>query len=290
MPTYTRKAMTRRYDNYAKDKEMSDDQIVSVRSALYKRIARDIERLISLMSFSDGDRVLDAGCGAGRFIVRTRKNCRCEVFGVDTSRNMIERARKRVPDANYLIADVLYLPFRREAFTAIICHSVLWHIPSELGKSYFNGDIYERGLREFRRVLKERGRVLFNVNNPFHLQSIIGFFANAIKTKLLKNVGVRTYNIALGKAKSILGELDFKISDVIASGYYPVLLETLFAPFHRLPSENTINWYYNSFDRLENIVKRKNCLHIFAQTFDIKAIKNEMVNDSISANVFKDDF
>jgi len=120
MSPYNKKRMTRWYDKYAKDKEISDDQIVSVPSARYKRMRVRIEHYISLMSFSDDDLVLDAGCGAGRFIHRIRKTMSCQIFGVDTSRNMIERARKRVPDADYLIADVLYLPFRREAFTAVI--------------------------------------------------------------------------------------------------------------------------------------------------------------------------
>jgi ubiquinone/menaquinone biosynthesis C-methylase UbiE len=167
--------MTKWYDKYARDKKIGDDQIVSVSSARYKCIARDIQRLITLMWFSDNDRVLDAGCGAGRFIDRIRRIKGCQIFGVDTSRNMIRRARKKVPDANYLIADVLYLPFRRKTFTAVICFSVLWHIPSKKGSFHFNIDIYEKGLREFKRVLKGGGRVLFNVNNPFHPQSIIVF-------------------------------------------------------------------------------------------------------------------
>jgi predicted TPR repeat methyltransferase len=61
------------YNTYAKDKEVTDDQIVSVPSARYKHILVNIEQLISLMSFSDADRVLDAGCGAGRFIYGIRK-------------------------------------------------------------------------------------------------------------------------------------------------------------------------------------------------------------------------
>lgn len=272
MSPYKKKRMTKWYDKYAKDKEINDDQIVSVPSERYKRIAREIEHYISLMSFSDDDRVLDAGCGAGRFIHKIRKTSSCHIFGVDTSRNMIERARRRVPDASYLIADVLYLPFRRDAFTAVICYSVLWHIPSKTGSLHFNSDIYERGLKEFKRVLRASGRVLFNINNPFHLQSIIDFFVSVIRVKLLGNVGLQTYKISFRATKSILTKLGFRISDVVASGYYPVLLETFFIPFHRVASENIINLYYNSFDRLENFAERKNLLHTFAYTFVIKTI------------------
>jgi len=273
MFTWNKKTMAERYDEYAKDASIEDDQIVSVQSARYKRIARDVEKLISLMSLKDHDRVLDAGCGAGRFIYRIRKTRSCQIVGIDTSREMIKRARKRCPDANYIIADVLHLPFIEGYFTTVICVSVLWHIPSETGSFPFNRDIYEWGLREFKRALAVGGKVLFNIGNPFHLQSIIHLFTTAINVKLLKNAGLQTYTISLKMAENILTILGFRISDVVPHGYYPIFLETLYLPFRRTPSENMIDRYYNLFDRLENWSRRRTLLHNFAYTVIIRAIK-----------------
>jgi hypothetical protein len=98
------------------------------------------------------------------------------------------------------------------------------------------------------------------------------FFASVIKVKLVRDVGLQTYKMPLRTAKNISTKLGFRISDVIASGHYPLLLETLFIPFHRMPSENIINWYYNTFDPLNDSAERKNLLHSFAHTFVIKAI------------------
>jgi len=273
MSVWDKRAVSEWYDKYAKDKEeVTDDQIVSVPSWRYKLVLKDIEQLISLMNFSNEDSVLDAGCGAGRFIYRIKKKKNCQVFGIDTSRNMIKRAKKRTPEASYLIADILHLPFRSRAFTAVVCYSVLWHIPSERGSLFFNGDIYEKGLKEFKRVLEVDGKVLFNVSNPFHLQSIVEFFTDIIKVKLFKRVELSTYKMHLTLAKCILTKLGFKISDIVSSGYYPVLLETLYFPFHRFPSEKIISSYYDSFRRLEKFARGKN-LRTFAHTFVIKAIK-----------------
>lgn len=276
MPNWNKKATAKWYNDYAKDEKIPADQIVSVPSVRYKRIVRDVEYTISLMSLNDDDRVLDAGCGAGRFICRIRKTKSCRIVGIDTSRKMIERAKKRVANADYLIADVLHLPLMEEYFTAVICHSVLWHIPSETGSFYFNKDIYEKGFREFRRVLVAGGKMLFNVSNPFHLQSIIHLFIRAVNVKLLKSVGLQTYKISQAMVKHILTTLGFKISDVVASGYYPVLLETLYIPFGRTPSENMINIYYNAFDRLDNWLRRKTLFHTLAHTLIIKAIKRRV--------------
>jgi hypothetical protein len=134
-----------------------------------------------------------------------------------------------------------------------------------------------KGLREFKRVLEHNGRVLFNISNPLHPQSIMDFFVSAIRAQSLRNAGLQiykmqTYKVPLETAKKILTKLGFTISDVIASGHYPVLIETFFAPFFRAPSESVINWYYSPFDRLENVAKGKNLLHTFAHTFVIKAI------------------
>lgn len=275
--TWDKEAMTKYYNEFAKTEQIVDDQIVSVPSARYKHIIRSVEQLISLMNFNEDDRVLDAGCGAGRFISRIQKTKRCQIFGIDTSPNMIMRARKRISEANFLIADILNLPFQREIFTSVISYSVLWHIPSKTGSIYFNFDIYERGLSEFRRVLKVGGRVLFNIDNPFHLQSIIDLFGHIINVKLLKKMGLQTYKMPLKMAKNMLSRLGFQISNVIASGLYPFLLETLYLPFKSNPSENTINWFYDSFNRLEKIAMRKNFLHLFASYFVIIAIKLHII-------------
>lgn len=114
--------------------------------------------------------------------------------------------------------------------------------------------------------------MLFNITNPFHLESIIVFFINIIKVKLLKNIGLQTYNMSIGKTKNILTRLGFKISDLVASGYYPIHLETLFVPFCRVPSENMIDRYYDFYNRFEKFNWLNSLLKPFVHTFEIQAI------------------
>jgi ubiquinone/menaquinone biosynthesis C-methylase UbiE len=269
--SWDKKDMIKWYDEYANDRRISDDQIVSVQSGRYKRIAHDIDQLILSLNLNDNDYVLDAGCGAARFISRLRRTKACGIVGVDASRNMIRRAKERAPYASYVLADVLNLPFRKTTFTVVVCLSVLWHIPSERSR-YINYDIYERGLQEIKRVLAKGGLTVFNISNPFHLQSIIDFLGDLTQTKLHKNVELRNYKLPLGMAKRILTKLGLVPLDVVATGFYPMLLETFYIPFHRPPSEERINRYYDSFERLGNLAWIRRVLQPFAETFVVKAI------------------
>jgi predicted TPR repeat methyltransferase len=57
-------------------------------------------------AFSIGDRVLDLGCGAGRFALRVGRDAGMYV-GVDASAAMIEVARSKCPDLNFVVADLI---------------------------------------------------------------------------------------------------------------------------------------------------------------------------------------
>jgi SAM-dependent methyltransferase len=56
--------------------------------------------------FTPGDRVLDLGCGAGRFARRVERLCG-GYLGVDASPRMIETARKNLPNLTFEVADIV---------------------------------------------------------------------------------------------------------------------------------------------------------------------------------------
>ncbi|UCF09480.1 MAG: class I SAM-dependent methyltransferase [Candidatus Bipolaricaulota bacterium] len=94
----------------------------------YERYADWVEILADHVP--DGSPVLDIGCGCGLPATKLLAT-RFDVTGVDFSRVQIERARRLVPRAHFLCADVQALAFDPETFDAIVSFYTIIHMPLE---------------------------------------------------------------------------------------------------------------------------------------------------------------
>lgn len=103
-----------------------------------------------------GEKVLDLGCGNGRF-VEVLRDKNIDYFGIDISERLIEIAKKNYPEAKFQVADALNLPFASNFFNKVYSISVLHHIPSEKLRLQF--------LKEAKRTLKPEGLLILRVWN-----------------------------------------------------------------------------------------------------------------------------
>lgn len=75
------------------------------REALFDAVLAPVTRaVLAAAEVSDGDRVLDVGCGSGTLLAATVAEG-AEVVGIDISATMVAAARARVPEATVLLAD-----------------------------------------------------------------------------------------------------------------------------------------------------------------------------------------
>ena len=100
------------------------------------------------------DRVLDLGCGNGRFYNSFIKKD-VEYFGVDPSSNLIEIAKGNHPQGNFQIASADSLPFSNDYFNKVYSIAVLHHISSP--------ELRQQFLKEAKRVLKQDGYLILTV-------------------------------------------------------------------------------------------------------------------------------
>jgi demethylmenaquinone methyltransferase / 2-methoxy-6-polyprenyl-1,4-benzoquinol methylase len=94
-----------------------------------------------------GDRVLDACCGTGDLALEARRHGG-EVTGLDFSERMLERARRKSAEIEWVQGDALAAPFADGSFDA-----------ATVGFGVRNVDDLEACLRELRRVLRPGGRL-----------------------------------------------------------------------------------------------------------------------------------
>jgi cyclopropane fatty-acyl-phospholipid synthase-like methyltransferase len=85
-----------------------------------------IEELLS--NLDDGADVLDLGCGGGGTAAQAVA-AQHRYTGVDLSTAQIERARERIPQGRFLIADVTQLELDPASFDAVISLFMFGHIP-----------------------------------------------------------------------------------------------------------------------------------------------------------------
>lgn len=81
-----------------------------------------------------GGRVLDLGCGTGIPAARLL-SLQFAVTGVDLSDVMVRRARRAVPDARFIRADLATVRFPPESFDAVIAFYSLFHLPRDQHRS-----------------------------------------------------------------------------------------------------------------------------------------------------------
>lgn len=105
-------------------------------------------RLTAEAAVRPGDRALDACCGTGDLALADLRAGAREVIGLDFSERMLERARRKSPDVEWVRGDMLQLPYEADRFDAVT-----------VGFGIRNVDDLEAGLRELRRVLGPEGRL-----------------------------------------------------------------------------------------------------------------------------------
>lgn len=176
---------------------MDKDSIVKKR---YERIAKEYDsrrfgsepgKIIDkrqkkvLLEFLRGmpknSKIIEVGCGSGRFLEFLGKNGFKNLYGIDQSKEMLKIAGRRTK-ANLRKGDIYNIPFKKDFFDVVFSIHVLMHLKKP-----------EQALKEMVRIAKRR--IIFEVNNKNSISGILAFM----------NPGYRPRFFSLGEIEKMTG-------------------------------------------------------------------------------------
>jgi SAM-dependent methyltransferase len=112
-------------------------------------------------------RVLDVGCGNGRYLAALRGRD-IDAVGCDLSPGMLDTARST--GAPLLNGDMTDLPLASATFDVVLAPHVLYHVADRLAAA-----------QELRRVLRPAGRCLVITNGTDHMRSLRSLVESAVR-------------------------------------------------------------------------------------------------------------
>lgn len=163
-----------------------------------------------------GERVLDLGCGAGRFVAALR-DAGADPVGVEIAQEALDRAARVAPGADLrLLEPDGSVPLAHGSVDLVWCSEVLEHVadPGHL-------------LLEARRVLRPGGRLLVTV--PFHGRVKAAGIAVARFDAHFDPQGQHLRFFTRASLARTLGAAGFERIAVRAAGGLPLLRESLVA-------------------------------------------------------------
>lgn len=150
------------------------------------------------------DKILDAGCGLGRWVIFLSKKG-YQIIGVDNYKEAISRLKKADSFLSLKVADVCKLPFKNEEFDVYLSFGVVEH--------FENGPT--KALREANRVLKRGGLIILETphdNLLRRFKRFCGRFKRFFKKqKVTIPLQFYEYRYKTSELKNFLGNAGFKI-------------------------------------------------------------------------------
>lgn len=111
---------------------------------------RAVRRALNVADVRKGARILDIGCGTGRWLRRYREMA-LDPIGIDATPTMIRLALERGTGSPVAVGQAQHLPFEDARFDCVSDITVVQHIPTP---------IQTQALGEMLRVLKPGGRLI----------------------------------------------------------------------------------------------------------------------------------
>jgi 23S rRNA (guanine745-N1)-methyltransferase len=190
---------------------------VAARRRLHDRgVSGPLLRGISeMMAASAGDVVLDAGCGDGFYLGSLALEAGFDAHGVDISTHAVDLAARRYPPGGgkfeWIVANAdRYIPYADRSFSAVLS------ITARMNAA------------EFRRVLRDDGRLLVAIPSPEDLVELRHRMGEAGRDRVERTVETFADGFTLVDRRRVTTTADLDadaVQDILVSIYRPIRAE-----------------------------------------------------------------
>ena len=165
-----------------------------------------------MMAASHGDIVLDAGCGDGFYLGTLANEAGFDAHGVDISTHAVDAAARRYPPGEkqfeWIVANAdRYIPYADRTFSRIIS------ITARMNAA------------EFRRVLRDDGRLLVAIPSPEDLMELRSRMGEAGRDRVERTLETfaRRFTLVERRRVTTAADLDAEaVQDILVSIYRPM--------------------------------------------------------------------
>lgn len=207
-------------DQYKSDKNLN------LRSNLHSYNINKVdwdEWCFKQMSFPKNARILELGCGVGKFWYKNKDNINknLEITLSDFSKSMLKIAKNKLKEVNdnfiYKVINAEDIPYKDESFDVVIAQHMIYFVPN-----------IEKALAEIKRVLSSGGIFYVTANSCESMAEL-----NELAEKFAPNLGLNSngfsnrFDLENGKAmlKKYFSKIDVEILDgkIIVDDAKPVV-------------------------------------------------------------------
>ena len=140
------------------------DTLYQERGIVQKEPSPKASDAVNFFRTAKTGRILDLGCGTGRHTAYLARNG-FGVLGCDSSEAALRFARGVLPEVEFQVCDVGWLPYRNQSVDSIFCHAVIQH-----------GTLVtiKKAIAEIHRVLRTGGALFLTVTSTEHPEYLTG--------------------------------------------------------------------------------------------------------------------
>ncbi|HEV2446694.1 MAG TPA: methyltransferase domain-containing protein [Candidatus Sulfopaludibacter sp.] len=163
-----------------------------------------LSAIAEMLDASPQESILDAGCGNGDHLGTLARQLGCDAYGLDISVPAVDAAARRYPECEWIVANAdRFIPYSDRSFSAVMS------ITARMNAS------------EFRRVLRDDGRLLVAVAAPDDLLELRGAGRDRVPGTV--ESFAPSFTLAAERRATTTADLDAEaVSDVLHSIYRPI--------------------------------------------------------------------